>query len=650
VRRPHILKHNAGNEHFQRIIFFDSESRVHPDTHVHTPYLITARFARWREDGERHDTTKLYTPGFYIVTPHTMDTFWWDVDKFTRSKGVTYMFAHNAAYDVLALDGVRELSRRGWTAVSYFEKGPVFILRWKREDRSLVIVSSTNYFAGSLAQLGVTFGLPKMEVDYENTPLDEMVPYAVRDLDILDRAVTAFINFVQDEDLGVQSLTVAGQTFNAYRHRFMPYPIYLHAQPDVLSLERRGYTGGRVECWRIGGLSVQTYHKLDVNSMYPYVMREEKYPTKLLWYRTRGDLNEITQAWLHQSLCVMASVTVNTDEPCYATLINGHLVYPVGTFKTTLTTNELIYAYAHGHIVDVSECAAYECEAIFTEYVDYFYEKKMTATNDVLRNFYKLMMNSLYGKFGQRSHDMERLGDAPVDEIGQMEYFNRDTGERWTEKTFGGSVFKISDATESVGKESFNSFPAIAAHVTANARMLLWRYITIAGVDNVVYMDTDSLFVTDRGYANLTDVIDDKRLGALKHEDSTERLILRNPKDYTFGETTKRKGISKNATQLDDTTFVTEQWPKFNGMINNGMPQYANVIRTKHLDTEYKKAFTHHDGTTSPVRMTPLGEVMPVKDVTNGKTIIARYGLTKSGETPILRVWGNDPDTLPTEG
>jgi len=60
-----------------------------------------------------------------------------------------------------------------------------------------------------------------------------------------------------------------------------------------LKLEREGYNGGRNECFYIGTLNSQKYYKLDVNSMYPYVMQNNKYPVELLGYGEKVNIERL---------------------------------------------------------------------------------------------------------------------------------------------------------------------------------------------------------------------------------------------------------------------------------------------------------------------------------------------------------------------
>jgi len=61
-----------------------------------------------------------------------------------------------------------------------------------------------------------------------------------------------WIEFCQSEDLGAFGYTIAGQSFNAFRHKFMKEDIYIHNSEKVLELERECYKGGRCEAFFIG--------------------------------------------------------------------------------------------------------------------------------------------------------------------------------------------------------------------------------------------------------------------------------------------------------------------------------------------------------------------------------------------------------------
>jgi hypothetical protein len=347
-------------------------------------------------------------------------------------------------------------------------------------ERSLTIVSSTNYYQFSLAKLGECFGVPKTEIDYKDSTIEAAIPYCRNDVNILMIAIKAFIKFIQDEQLGSFALTIAGQAMKAYRSRFLKRnQIYIHKDEKALILEREAYAGGRNEAWKVGEIREHIYY-VDVNSMYPYVMFSKEYPVKLLTHRRRGSIKELQQ-FIDKGYLIIAQVQLKADKPIYFKKA-GKLIFPIGEFKTTLCTPELIRALKDGSILKIFKLNVYEKDMIFSDYVDYFYNKRLEAKakkDEVRTLLFKLFLNSLYGKFGQKALNWERIGDAPPDIIKTETVYNTETKQMVTYKIFGGSRFV--KLNEPDGKnDAYNAFPAIAAHVTANARMLLWEAIETA--------------------------------------------------------------------------------------------------------------------------------------------------------------------------
>jgi len=159
-----------------------------------------------------------------------------------------------------------------------------------------------------------------------------------------------------------------------------------------------------------------------------------------------------------------------------------------------------------------------------------------------------------------------------------------------------GEVFELKSYSE-----SYNSFPAICAHVTAYARLYLWSLMQMAGTGNYFYCDTDSLIVNDAGMDNLTDVLDDTKLGFMKHEETVHKLIIHGLKDYEKDSKVVIKGIRKNAVKLSEGVYRQEQWSSFKGLLHSGdINTYTVKIVTKHLSRKYTKGIVLDNGTVTP--------------------------------------------------
>ena len=596
-RKAHIISKNIRIQIPRYRIYFDSESRVDPETLQHTPYLLCATFidSRYQRKNQK------------IYEFDGVKNFWEDVTKFgSKTKCRVMVYAHNASYDTITTAGVPALVRQGYMVQGFFEKGLAFMLDLKNEalNKSINIISSTNYYPTSLAKLGKAFGIEKMEYDFENGTHEEAIPYCIRDVEILEKAMEKYIQFVQDEQLGTLGITTPSQSFNAFRHRFMNHEIFIHDVEKSTNTERHAYYGGRTECWRIGTFaSKDKFWKYDVNSMYPYVMKNEKFPVKLRTYRKTLKLDQ-AEAFLKEGFGLCAKCKVLVKEPIYPVKLNERLIFPVGEFWTYLSTPEIKEGIKQNLILEMEEVSVFNMEDIFSEYIEYFYTKRLEAKakGDAVRDLlYKLFMNSLYGKFGQRANKMEKVGDADPEKVEVVEVYDVDTEERYTLKTFGGGTFRETGQYE----EAFNAFCAVAAHVTAYARMHLWKFILKAGIENVYYMDTDSLFVSLTGRENLKDIESETELGCMKLEEATEKMIINSPKDYTFGDTVKKKGISKGSIEIDQDTWETMQFPKLSTFLREGqLNTFHNIRRVKQMTGKYYKGWILDTGEVMPLEMT----------------------------------------------
>jgi hypothetical protein len=445
-------------------------------------------------------------------------------------------------------------------------------------------------------------------------PGEDWWEYCQQDVNIIRRAVLALREFVVAEELGKMQPTIASQAMSAFRQpRFLQHQVLVHANSHALGLEREGFHGGRTEAFYRGRIETSLF-KLDINSMYPTIMRSQP-----VGYHFEGHFPRFKSSWWADALegSVVARCRVKTDAPVYGvvrTLIDGEwcdtphragakrLIFPVGEFETVLTTPEVRYAQEHAHLQDVGEFALYRAAPIFRDYVDYFYRKRwefQDAGNQIFAGVCKLLLNSLYGKMGQTGKHWES---------------NPDLADEWLALTGGvmqnydGSItharYRLGQfQTLTVDPESHNSCPIIAAEITAHGRVWLWELCALAGEGNVFYTDTDSLIVNAAGYANLEHLIDPRRLGALKLEGITEFGNFMAPKHYAFGADEKTKGVRRNhLRRLSDRAFIQPQFGSWDSMLSHGEDGFVRVSAlAKTVTGENSKRVVTGDGWTNAI-------------------------------------------------
>ena len=522
------------------------------------------------------------------------------IDWHTRKDHTLYVYAHNLKYDLQLSGLLTILLDKGWKVSLFVVEDPPTFIRLKKGRKSILMVDTFNYWQFSVDKMGQQLGLSKLTMPDDQQPLEDWVRYCKRDVEVLSKYLLEFMGFLTANDLAGLGLTLASQAFRAFRHRFMPCEIIIHKDEDVIALERQAYSGGRVEAYYIGEKSGSDFFKLDVNSMYPFVMKDHLYPVRLIAFSEDVPLSKL--GYLLDRYYCIAKVELETEEAVYPLKHNHKLIFPTGRFETSLHHSELVYALEHKHLISIQQLAVYDQDRIFDGYIDFFYGMKLEGEregNQIIRQQAKILMNSLYGKFGQRE-----MVSKIVDNQGEERY-TRLTG--YSEAL--GCAVEVNYLGKQIelrykGGESAYSFPAIAGAVTAYARMYLWQLITSAGLDHVYYLDTDSLMVDPVGYANLTPYEDPNRLGSLKVEGVSQLIRINGAKDYRFGEDVKHKGLPKSAQQITPNLWIYQQFRGAKSWIKQGLPVGAEVYqRTKERKTPYDKGVILESGKVIPLRL-----------------------------------------------
>lgn len=550
--------------------------------------LGVAIFGRFRRDDGKNVKV--------LTRFKTIEQFWSIVEKRILPKTVLYLISHNAVFDFTVLKHMKNLTRLGYKCGFVYDGSMTFISKWRSENHTIMILNNANWFKGALSKWGKELNLPKLTMPQNVDSEEKWFIYCERDTEILYQLFVWYKHFLESNDLGSWKYTIASSAFTSFRHRFMPHPIYVPDEEEDSRLARESYHGGRTECFRIGDYNNGPYYKLDINSMYPFVMRNNEYPTCLEFKHTNPDMVKVRRTT--ETKCILADCTIDTTLPYFVHRQNNRNVYPIGQFRTVICTEEYQLAYDNGWIKKVHDVCVYRKRPIFTEYVDFFYRVKQSAGTDgkpLIRAFAKLYLNSLYGKFGQRGFVDKVLGDDSTNTIRVSHGYNIKTQERFTIRQVGHQVLYSTK-----GGESYNAFCAIASHVTANARLLLYDSILRVGREHCYYCDTDSIITNSVGLERMSGMLDDSKLGYWKVEGISHNITITAPKHYTFGSKIIVKGIRKNAEKLGSYTYRQEVWPGFNSILKSGQESYYTVYQVKTLSPSIKSGLVQPDGTVTP--------------------------------------------------
>lgn len=549
------------------------------------------------------------------------DQFWKLVAELSGPRHTLWVVAHNALFDFETLAGKQEFmmgrmsldwprSKRKKSddgdehkqefSLAVVDGPPTIIAcRVHSTQGRVVIVDTLNWFKGTLCELGKVLGKEKYVLPQWSQSDSDWASYCKNDAEIVYDTFIGLIDFVSANDFGMFRYTAAGQSYSAFRHKYMDCPIYFHDDPAIKSLERRACFGGRSEVFRQGEYH-GTFYQLDINSLYPSVMMANDFPYTIDDYEfSRESLVYPAKYISNRSIAECSVDTITSMAP---KRVLGRTIYPVGQFNTVLAGPELQNALRSGQLSSVRSYSNYKLAPIFRRWVADLWDlrrKYKADGNGIYDQFVKMLLNSLYGKFSQLSPVWIRDNSEPVVEPwAQWSKYDCRSGEIVNYRSFGWQAEKL------IGKqEKAATLPAISAFVTAYARLRMNGLREIAGKDNVYYQAVDSMIVTEAGRNALYDAgeVSDCELGKLKTEVKADYVRINGIGDYVIGDKRILSGCARNCTEIEDGVYLqrvfTAKNQLFNGMDANAVTEREQIFRAKR---EYHKGLIKAGGWLDP--------------------------------------------------
>jgi hypothetical protein len=519
-----------------------------------------------------------------------------------------YIFAHNAEFDLLTIFG---------NIITEIDNNAVFNGKFiMAKYNEITFADSMNIYPTSVEKIGIMLGSEKhknVKVKTEGLTVKNItnddIDYCVQDCRIVYEALLKIF-----ETIGDIKLTLASLAMFQFRSKYLPENIMFL---DIVDEFYESYYGGRTEAFKIGVTDSYVY---DINSLYPTVMQNMFFPDiKHLKKLVSVDVEYLM--YLLGTYEGLAKVTVRHKETYFGYLpvrmeVNKSekLVFPVGTFETTVNFNELLFAIESG-VVEILKVhhVVYgnPIESPFTDFVNDNYNKRLTSDNELDKTIYKLIMNSLYGRFAMRMKLQTTYYDnipfdlieeiQGTDDFYELKIFNKDRSD----------CYLITENEKM--KASFFSIPTFSSYITSAARVELLKGLLANEKNNVCYCDTDSIFLEKPFIGNVG-----TELGQYKKENK-HIIEIRGLKNYSYitDEGMQKdviKGISKGAIKIADNKYQIKKYIKTKQAINENKIAGESYIQTKELTHEYDKREVLYDGSTKALKL-PLKEKKIVKKV-----------------------------------
>lgn len=301
------------------------------------------------------------------------------------------------------------------------------------------------------------------------------------------------------------------------------------------------YYGGRVECFRKGIID-EPFKVYDINSAYPFAMTHD-HPAGPDYFAGRelpGDDEDVRASFIEIETEARGIFPIRPKNEMSFPNDGARRVFRV-TGHEYIAARELDRLGA----ARVLSCYTFPERVNFTGYVNHFYELRAKTEKGSAENiFAKLLMNSLYGKYG-----------ANPSKYKEYMIISEDMEQAAHEAGYDIECALTEDkmiAAKPLAEESQRFYNvATAASITGFVRAMLAR--ALSGAAEIIYCDTDCIVAKHGGALD----VDAKRLGAWDLEADCARGAVAGKKLYAFKTTAgKWKTASKGVRLSPDQIFA----------------------------------------------------------------------------------------------
>lgn len=396
------------------------------------------------------------------------------------------------------------------------QMGVWYFIKIKHAKYTTMIFDSLKKLPLSVDNIAKTFELPiqKLEIDYKKhippnyKPTPQEIQYIHNDTEIMSRALEHQFNHE------LTKMTLSSDALHDFKNT-LPNNLSFEQIFPVLTLAtdndiRLSYRGGYVYINpKYQEKTIGTNVSYDVNSLYPHVMYNHLLPCLApLYFEGQYQYDKQYPLYVQFMQC---SIKLKKGYLPTLQLKNNNrysdpnYITQADNIEIALTNIDLDLLFKHYHVSDIIYFEGYKFRAtdtLFKKYIDKWIYIKENNTGG-LRLLAKLMLNSLYGKFGSNPKMQSKI---PYLEDDIVHYKN--------------SELEIKDGV----------YIPVATFVAAHARA-----ITITACqdnyDRFIYADTDSLHLIGNEIPKNIK-IDDKKLGYWACEGVAERAKFVRAKTY----------------------------------------------------------------------------------------------------------------------
>lgn len=492
--------------------------------------------------GERTDTLAPY---------NSPSGLWVNADRFCLPRRRTVLFAYDLAWQLRVSQALIQLPMLDWHVDKIVLERTAAWALFRDGDRTLLMCDLKSWCPVPLDTLrkdchasGFVY-----DRDGETTGLPEY--YCLRDASYVREATLQILDWINVEELGPFRPTGSGQSYSAFRRRFLADKLLVHDDIPRLHAERVAMWTGRCEAWQHGKLTDGPYVEYDLHAAYATIARDCHVPTVMRGEWDNPPWGDVIAA-MGRAAC-LAHITVTTDVPCLPTKLAGRTIWPIGTFSTWVWDPELTLAYEHCREVTVHKLYTYHRGPALADFAGFVLQSmadKDTPYGKVPIRVMKHWSRCLVGRLGLRYRSWQKFGTQDEPDLRLVTFIDTDEGTSTDMLIAGYDRLILADMSESV-----DSLPQVPSWVMSECRRRLWGAMTFAGFDRVVYIDTDSVVLCANGGLRVGTMDYMREHGWVVKGKGYKSMIIHGPRNIVAESTRRVAGLPLTARQVAPLEF-----------------------------------------------------------------------------------------------
>lgn len=388
------------------------------------------------------------------------------------------------------------------------------------------------------------------------------------------------------------AITLPSLAMKIFKSSYMPkdtiYQILGRVEADI----REAYTGGAVDVYiphnKHYELHNTTFNNiynygsekssgskklihLDVNSLYPYVMKTQPVPTgKPIAFE--GNVLEVNNDAYGFFYCKITTPKY-LEHPILQRRVKTkdgiRTIAGLGSWEGWIYSEEMKNAIKYGYEFEVIRGYLFKPQVIFDKYVQTLYEMRQQYPSGSPMNLIaKLLMNSLYGKFGMRPEQTEITIVNTRETLPSLELVKA------CDKNLVVDIYNITDDCYAIIKNNVPQYKdddgfihgldvniGIAASITAGGRIHMSTFKNHPKIE-LYYSDTDSLIIAapDNKDASIFEGYIGDKIGQLKVEGVIKDFCALGPKMYIEVDIKNEVNIKVKGLNLGNTSISFESF------------------------------------------------------------------------------------------